>query len=260
VSAENQPGASAAAQMNEVEARHLTDELKQDAKELWRGLRRAHEEGAWSALGYPSFVAYCKAEFGLSKAHAYRLLRAGDVLEVCPHVETEAQARELARLLRDHRDDILGLFDEADRRALAQNARPSSARLRGVIDEFLASVLPPGEELLAEVAAKLVTTPSPRAERARRLVEVANELAGRYLDLEDGEERVATVSAGRELSAAWSAQEGLRGLVLEQAAEVRSLANQIAQDAREARDRSLASAKEAGVRAAREQEREERHP
>ena len=49
----------------------LTDRIKAGVSDVAEMLHRAHEGGAWSALGYPSWAEYCKAEFEMSPAHSY---------------------------------------------------------------------------------------------------------------------------------------------------------------------------------------------
>jgi VRR-NUC domain len=83
------------------EARRLTDEIKRDAEALWGRLVELYDGGAHTALGYSSWQAYCETEFGFGRSHAYRLLDAGRVAASIPQLGNEAQARELAPLLRD---------------------------------------------------------------------------------------------------------------------------------------------------------------
>lgn len=88
------------------EARSLTDEVKNDAERLWRKLVELYDGGAHLALGYTSWGAYFKAEFGGSERHGYRLLDAGRTLEVLASDQlvttpNESQARELAPLMEE---------------------------------------------------------------------------------------------------------------------------------------------------------------
>jgi hypothetical protein len=95
----------AAVLLSGAEARRLTDQVKRDAADLWRRLNDLYERGAYIALGYSSWADYCGEEFGLGKAHAYRLLAAartlGEIEAQSPRGDsppiTERQARELAR-------------------------------------------------------------------------------------------------------------------------------------------------------------------
>jgi hypothetical protein len=95
----------AAAPLGSAEARRrLTDQVKLDARDLWR-LNDLYERGAHLALHYASWDDYCAEEFGIGKAHAYRLLAAARTLDEIeaqsPDGDSlptnEAQARELAR-------------------------------------------------------------------------------------------------------------------------------------------------------------------
>jgi VRR-NUC domain len=83
------------------EARRLTDEIKRDAEALWQKLVELYDGGAHTALGYSSWQAYCETEFGFGRSQSYRLLDAGRIAASIPQLGNEAQARELAPLLRD---------------------------------------------------------------------------------------------------------------------------------------------------------------
>ncbi|WP_073227299.1 hypothetical protein [Streptomyces sp. NBRC 110465] len=69
------------APLDEAEARALTDEIRAAIKgvkaatgRLAAAVRRAHQARVWVTLGYPSWKAYAKAEFGIGRSHAYRLV------------------------------------------------------------------------------------------------------------------------------------------------------------------------------------------
>jgi len=92
--------------LSHAEARSLTDEVKNDAERLWRKLVELYEGRAHLTLGYSSWGAYFKDEFGGSRRKAYYLLDAGRVareLESSAQLCTpnEGQARELAPLKND---------------------------------------------------------------------------------------------------------------------------------------------------------------
>jgi hypothetical protein len=67
-------------QLTDVEARQLTDDIKETADQLWKLLLRAYEGKAWKALGYPTWEAYTNAEFDMSRDYAYKVLRQGRVI------------------------------------------------------------------------------------------------------------------------------------------------------------------------------------
>lgn len=77
--------------LTEKAARDLTDKMKRDwdlikvgSRRMAEDLVRAREGGAAEALGYASWEAYVQAEFGISRAHGYRLL---DYLKVVGELE-----------------------------------------------------------------------------------------------------------------------------------------------------------------------------
>jgi hypothetical protein len=104
--------------MTAEEARALTDQAREQARELWWTLLRLYEGGAHTALGYSSWAHYFNAEFRQSEPgdrldpkHPYRLLRAARVeAEVSVHVDTEgmreAHARVLAPLAPAAREEV----------------------------------------------------------------------------------------------------------------------------------------------------------
>lgn len=69
----------AAAPLTHREAMDLTGRIKTAANNLWQLLLEAHERKAWKALSYPTWEAYVKAEFDMSRSNAYRLLDQGRV-------------------------------------------------------------------------------------------------------------------------------------------------------------------------------------
>lgn len=114
-----------------AEARRLTDELKDQAASLWRRLVELHDGGAHTVLGYSSWHAYCKSEFGFGQSHSYRLLDAGRVAAVVPQVGNEAQARALAPLLRDQGEQaVIDLVTDLHRE---HDGRPTATQLRQAV-------------------------------------------------------------------------------------------------------------------------------
>jgi hypothetical protein len=49
--------------LNEAQARQLTEEIRIDRESLWTKIARAYSGRAWKALGYESWDAYCDGEF-----------------------------------------------------------------------------------------------------------------------------------------------------------------------------------------------------
>lgn len=69
-------------QLNDGEARSLTDSIRRDTQAVWVLLLGALEGNVRGVLGYSSWSDYCAAEFNFSKSRAYRNLQAARVWEV----------------------------------------------------------------------------------------------------------------------------------------------------------------------------------
>lgn len=155
------------ATLSQAEARSLTDEVKHDAERLWRKLVELYDGGAHLALGYSSWGAYFKAEFGGEKSQAYRILDAGRVVEALhsPNgewpVPSEAQARELAPLL-DQPEQLREAWAKA-----SANGEPTAVQVREVVEQRQ-----PSREI----------TPEERDRATARDVTFAIADAVRYLD------------------------------------------------------------------------------
>lgn len=95
--------------LNETEARALTERIKASVEHVWRMLLEAHERKAWKALDYDSWREYATAEFDMSESRAYQLLdqaRVGRALEEATRFSTKVEiseraARELKPVLPD---------------------------------------------------------------------------------------------------------------------------------------------------------------
>lgn len=91
--------------MDRQEALDITAKIKGYVSAAWTMLRDAHERRAHTALGYATWEAYCREEFDISRAHAYRLLDLGQVVAELEEGEpmspmgdiSERQARELKK-------------------------------------------------------------------------------------------------------------------------------------------------------------------
>lgn len=127
--------------MTKTEAEALTDEVRRALARPWAPALRAFEEGAAEALGYASWEEYCREEFGVERAEAYRMVAAGRVerdLTVSNLDTTDlngAQARVLAAARNLSQAEMLNLA----RRALSDGGwkRVSAARLTALADEIL---------------------------------------------------------------------------------------------------------------------------
>ena len=100
-------------------ARALTDEVKSDAATLWSKLLELYEGGAHTALGYSSWGAYYKVEFGGSRTRGYELLDAGRVDRLVSQSgipdstpRSEGVANELVPVLREDPERVEEVWAE----------------------------------------------------------------------------------------------------------------------------------------------------
>lgn len=112
------------------EARELTDKIAGTVTTAWVLLSDAHDKRVWIPLGYPTWEAYVKAEFNISRSRSYHLM---DQAKVIREVEavlnafpadrslypmstsvdiTEAAARELKPILPEVLDGIKARVNE----------------------------------------------------------------------------------------------------------------------------------------------------
>lgn len=94
--------------LSKAEAQKLTKKIKEATDHLWYLLIDAHEGKAWKALGYTSWEAYVKAEFGMGRSRSYQLLDQGKVVEALRDatgdLSTKVDISE--REARDIKDDL----------------------------------------------------------------------------------------------------------------------------------------------------------
>ena len=87
---EVEPKQTGAVTLTREDAERLTERAREQASALWRTVLALYNGRAHEALGYTSWGAYWRAEFGQESAHAYRLLRAARVEAIVSvHVDTE---------------------------------------------------------------------------------------------------------------------------------------------------------------------------
>jgi len=128
--------AGIAAVLTPAAARSLTKRIRDGASQLWADLLRAYEGGAHTALGYSSWGAYYEAEFGGSDATGYRLLQSARVVGQLPigspQPSSEAVARELAPVLREHPAQVEQVWGEVVEQ---HGAKPTAAQVRETVNK-----------------------------------------------------------------------------------------------------------------------------
>lgn len=96
-----------AGEMNESEAREITEAIRSAATATYILLAQAHEGKAYKALGYETWASYVKDEFNISTQRSYQLLDLSKVIQTLESSApegtdvklTEAQARDIKREL-----------------------------------------------------------------------------------------------------------------------------------------------------------------
>ncbi|MFG3530136.1 hypothetical protein ACGF8B_25850 [Streptomyces sp. NPDC047917] len=75
--------------------REAMDDVRRLVGVLADRVRAAHAARVWAPLGHPSWEAYCAAEFGISRAQAYRLL---DVARALGATQAAVADTDLSRM------------------------------------------------------------------------------------------------------------------------------------------------------------------
>lgn len=138
------------------EARRLCDLIRRQTSELASAIRKLRDGDGWKTLGYATWAACCESEFGYTRQHVGRLLKAervkGSIQETVSEGEPigspaeaaavpddapipEAQARELARLPEAER---AACYRAVVRDCLAEGVRPTARLLRQAVETRLA--------------------------------------------------------------------------------------------------------------------------
>ncbi|MET7356602.1 hypothetical protein [Streptomyces mirabilis] len=105
------------------------DDVRRAVAVLAIRVRDAHAARVWTPLGHPSWEAYCDAEFGISRAQAYRLL---DVTRALAAVHGAVAAGTETARTRDT-DPAAALDYGLSQRALiavSARSRPAAAAIR----------------------------------------------------------------------------------------------------------------------------------
>jgi hypothetical protein len=107
--------------MPRAEARRLVEVIRAGLETTVEAARRLRDERGWEALGYESWTACCRSEFGHSRQHVNRLIAARPIQEAVAtpngSAVPESHARELARLPEDQRVDCYADCREAAEQA-----------------------------------------------------------------------------------------------------------------------------------------------
>lgn len=143
-------------EMDQAEARALTDQIRVHVQGAWDLLARVHAAKGWCALGYPSFEKYLGAEFDLSRSQGWRLVDQGNVIRALNEAVALPAGTTRARQAPADQD-------------VAQRDAGGGIRVSGREAQRLKANLPEVvEEIRRETA---VVPPAGRASRAREVVQ-----------------------------------------------------------------------------------------
>lgn len=150
--------------ISQGEALRITAKIKGYVSSAWRLLVEAHERKAHLALGHPTWEAYCRAEFDISRSRSYELLDLGKVVgelegagvSGIPDTLNAEHARELKKAPTP--EAKAEAWDAAN---AATGGKPTAAAIRDAIE-------PPSPTPESEPA------PSPVASHDPTLVLIAN--------------------------------------------------------------------------------------
>lgn len=123
-------------ELNEEEARDLTNKIRTTTNVLYLLIARAHAGKAHIALGYSSFEAYIREEFNYSKSYAYKLLNQANVIKAIEAVAPEGTqvyvSDATARGLKASMDDFIPELEER----LAERPDDAGAVIEELITEY----------------------------------------------------------------------------------------------------------------------------
>lgn len=151
--------------LNTEEARELTEHIRSAADVLWTLVARAHAGRAWEALGYPSFAAYVKEEFDISRSRAYQLLDQAKVVQAIEAATPEGTTLAISEAAARDLKSVLGDFSaEVAERTYGSTPDEAADMVDEIVDNYREKARERREE--AQIAAE--DAAADRAERAER--------------------------------------------------------------------------------------------
>jgi hypothetical protein len=150
--------------LTRAEARALTDRIKAAANPAWDLLGLAYRVGAWRALGYRTWRAYCDNEFATSALRVPRALRPAAVLRLAAEgMSTRAIAAAIgvgrttvARTLSGPRAPVPRPDDQSNRGAApAAQKAPAHAQPAPRPERSRASSRTPADQVVPNLVSSL---------------------------------------------------------------------------------------------------------
>jgi hypothetical protein len=133
ISTNEQSSETAVPRLSAKQARRLCEKIARQAENLRELLLQLRDGQGWLALGYASWASCCEEEFGYSKQHANRLIKAEEInrqVEPMGSIPlSERQARELGKVPEEKRQAVLDwAIEKADGKPLTAAAIHKAAK------------------------------------------------------------------------------------------------------------------------------------
>lgn len=189
-------------------AQRLTERIRSGIEGVWAMLLEAYEGQAHVSLGYPTWEAYIKEEFRMSRGESYRLIDQGRVIKALASAGGVARAREAAP------------FVSGRQAAVLKGDLPAAS---SEISEAIQQGVEPEEAVRAAVARRSIlrpagALPAPRPAPVRRgahvdeseILERAEELRDRLKSCMGGMRSTISSAPRRPASDAETLREELR--------------------------------------------------
>lgn len=140
-----EPLDDAAARAMTAEIREAIADVQRSVAALAHRVRAAHAARVWVVLGYGSWAAYAEAEFGVSRAQAYRLI---SIARTAGAIDTAVAVADPASRTRDTDPDAQAALDYglSQRALLAVSGRTGD--LAALITDRLTALAPSGTQAL----------------------------------------------------------------------------------------------------------------
>ncbi len=135
-------------ELSRNEAGRLTQKIRDHAEKAWALLKEAHDKKAWAAMGYTSFEAYCRDEFGMSRGNAYRLLGQASVIGEIAAAAGLSPAGDIGasisdRAARELKPALPAVVEEVRSRVKGTRKAARPAIVAGIVEEARAALAEP---------------------------------------------------------------------------------------------------------------------
>lgn len=118
------------------EARELTQQIRFTAETLWVHIARAHAGKAWIALGYPSWEAYVRGEFNMSRSRSYAIIDQANVIAAIESAVPEGTKVELTlAAAHDLKSDLAQVVEELGEATTGLEPEQASRVVNDYIEE-----------------------------------------------------------------------------------------------------------------------------